>query len=387
MTENTTARRWQESRFARCLLMQGLGWLGGVSLVSGGAALAQSSLVIPEAPEVAPSQPAPVTPEAPTAIAPAPATPEPFTREFSEPAAVPSPIQHPTSIPSAVTTPKAETPKAGATDGYEAPSSIVFSERSTGCRAVVSGGQVPGSLCAGNSENLSISQGRNSGVGSLPHVGSLSGGLPSVQIGGLPLTSTGFQVGTTPSLRDFYRRTLRPPAQLGNGNIRLIFPLSIPAAISSVFGWRIHPLTGEPRFHAGTDLAAPLGTPVLAAFAGQVAIADFLGGYGLAIALNHNKGSQQTLYGHLSEIFVKQGDWVKQGEVIGRVGDTGNSTGPHLHFEFRQLTPDGWVALDAGTQLEYALAQLVKSLEFAQAPSKTEKANAGLQGVIQQENL
>jgi murein DD-endopeptidase MepM/ murein hydrolase activator NlpD len=173
---------------------------------------------------------------------------------------------------------------------------------------------------------------------------------------------------------------------LGNGNIRLMFPLSIPAAISSVFGWRIHPLMGEPRFHTGTDLAAPLGTPVLAAYAGQVAIADFLGGYGLAIALNHNQGAQQTLYGHLSEIFVKPGDWVKQGEVIGRVGDTGNSTGPHLHFEFRQLTPEGWVALDAGAQLEYALAQLIKSLEFAQAPSRTEKANAGLQGVIQQIN-
>jgi murein DD-endopeptidase MepM/ murein hydrolase activator NlpD len=154
---------------------------------------------------------------------------------------------------------------------------------------------------------------------------------------------------------------------LGNGNIRLIFPLSIPAPISSLFGWRVHPVTGAQRFHSGTDLAAPLGTPVLAAYAGKVAIADFLGGYGLAVALDHNKGTQGTVYAHLSEIFVKPGEWVKQGMVIGRVGSTGLSTGPHLHFEFRQLTPEGWVAMDAGAQLEYALAQLVTAMQVAQA--------------------
>lgn len=386
MTQNTTGNQLQGSRWARCLLMQGLGWLGGISLVSGGVVLAQSASVIPEPAEETPAQSAPVTPVEPATIAPAPATPAPFTQEFAEPATAPSPIQPPTPLPATVTAPKVTPPQAGGIDHYDAPSSIVFSERSTGCRAVVSAGQTPGSLCGGNSESLSISQERDPRTGSQARVGSLPTGLAPVQVGGMPLSSTGFQTGTTPSLQDFYRRTLRPPAQLGNDNIRLIFPLSIPAAVSSVFGWRIHPLTGEPRFHTGTDLAAPLGTPVLAAFAGQVAIADFLGGYGLAIALNHQKGSQQSLYGHLSEIFVKQGDWVKQGDVIGRVGNTGNSTGPHLHFEFRQLTPDGWVALDAGAQLEYALAQLMKSLEFAQAPSKTEKAHAGLQGVIEQVN-
>lgn len=170
-----------------------------------------------------------------------------------------------------------------------------------------------------------------------------------------------------PSVKDYYYRTLRPPAMLGNGNIRLIFPLSIPAPITSLFGWRTHPIEGGQRFHSGTDLGAPMGTPVLAAYAGKVALADFLGGYGLAVAIDHNQGTQQTLYGHLSEIFVKPGELVKQGMVIGRVGSTGLSTGPHLHFEFRQLTPEGWVALDPGAQLEYALAQLVKSFDFAQA--------------------
>jgi murein DD-endopeptidase MepM/ murein hydrolase activator NlpD len=152
---------------------------------------------------------------------------------------------------------------------------------------------------------------------------------------------------------------------LGKGNLSLIFPLAIPAPITSLFGWRVHPVTGAQRFHTGTDLGAPLGTPVLAAVAGRVLLADLLGGYGLTVALEHNQGTQQTLYGHLSEIFVKPGEQVKQGSVIGRVGSTGLSTGPHLHFEFRQLTSEGWVAMDAGTQLEYALAQLVKALEVA----------------------
>jgi murein DD-endopeptidase MepM/ murein hydrolase activator NlpD len=201
--------------------------------------------------------------------------------------------------------------------------------------------------------------------------------LPTaVQVGPVSLSSTGFGLGTTPSVKDFYRRTLRPPGRLGNGNIQLIFPLSIPAPITSLFGWRIHPISGNARFHSGTDLGAPMGTPVLAAYAGQVALADFLGGYGLAVALDHNRGTQQTLYGHLSEVFVKSGDWVKQGTVIGRVGSTGNSTGPHLHFEFRELTPDGWVALDAGTQLEYSLAQLIKFMDVS------EKGIASAQGVL-----
>lgn len=198
-----------------------------------------------------------------------------------------------------------------------------------------------------------------------------------------------YDVGTTPSLKDFYRRTLRPPGRLGNGNIRLIFPLSIPAPITSLFGWRIHPLAGVPRFHSGTDIGAPLGTPVLAAYAGQVALADFLGGYGLTVALDHNQGKQQTLYAHLSEVFVQAGELVKQGTVIGRVGSTGSSTGPHLHFEYRELTSEGWVALDAGSQLEYALADLVKVMEVAEKGlgvvnnlQISQRGQAGISGAI-----
>lgn len=146
----------------------------------------------------------------------------------------------------------------------------------------------------------------------------------------------------------------------------MIFPLSVPAPITSLFGWRVHPITGDRRFHAGTDLGAPMGTPVLAAAQGVVETADWQGGYGLAVTINHSS-AQQTLYGHMSEIFVQPGQQVQPGTVIGRVGTTGNSTGPHLHFEVRHLTPNGWVAADPGVQLQTALSQLVQSLRTAQA--------------------
>lgn len=138
----------------------------------------------------------------------------------------------------------------------------------------------------------------------------------------------------------------------------------MPARISSVFGWRTHPISGDQRFHAGTDLAAPMGTPVVAAAEGTVQNANWMGGYGLTVTVNH-PSSQQTLYAHLSELFVQPGQRVEKGTVIGRVGSTGNSTGPHLHFEVRHLKPEGWVAVDSGVQLQVALSQMVQALQTA----------------------
>nr|WP_293104244.1 peptidoglycan DD-metalloendopeptidase family protein [Okeania sp. SIO2F4] len=166
----------------------------------------------------------------------------------------------------------------------------------------------------------------------------------------------------------YYKRTMRPPAVPGNGNTRLIFPLSIPAPITSLFGWREHPILGYKKFHTGTDLGAPTGTPVVATYAGQVAIADWLGGYGVTVVLDHQRKSLETLYGHLSEIFVKPGEYVQQGEVIGRVGNTGMSTGPHLHFEMRQLTKDGWVAKNPDSHVEFALVNLMTALKVTEIP-------------------
>ncbi len=187
-------------------------------------------------------------------------------------------------------------------------------------------------------------------------------GLGPIQVGAVSVSSgsnTGFA---------YYNLTPRPAGLPGNGNSSLLFPLSIAAEITSPFGWRTHPVMGHGRFHTGTDLGAPMGTPVLAAYAGQVAIADWLGGYGLTVVLNHKKNSQETLYAHLSELFVKPGEFVKQGDTIGRVGSTGMSTGPHLHFEIRQMTDRGWVAIDPGSQLEFALARAIGTLETAKVP-------------------
>jgi murein DD-endopeptidase MepM/ murein hydrolase activator NlpD len=149
----------------------------------------------------------------------------------------------------------------------------------------------------------------------------------------------------------------------------MMYPLSIPAPITSLFGWRTHPITGNQRFHAGTDLGAPMGTPVLAAARGQVETANWLGGYGLAVILNH-QSAEQTLYGHMSEIFVQPGQWVEAGTMIGRVGSTGASTGPHLHFEVRHLTPQGWVATNPGVELQSGLSQLLYGSQTAQVSQR-----------------
>lgn len=101
---------------------------------------------------------------------------------------------------------------------------------------------------------------------------------------------------------------------------------------------------------------------MLAALPGRVVSTGTLGGYGLTVVLEHNSASQETLYAHLSQILVHPGTWIEQGRVIGYVGNTGNSTGPHLHFELRQLTGEGWIALDPALQLNYALTQLLRSL-------------------------
>lgn len=130
------------------------------------------------------------------------------------------------------------------------------------------------------------------------------------------------------------------------GDLRLGFPLSVPAPITSRFGWRTHPILGEQRFHAGVDFGAASGTPVVAAAGGHVHEAEDMGGYGLAIVIEHLDGSFQTLYGHLSEILVYPGMAIQAGQIIGKVGSTGLSTGPHLHFEVRQRQGDDWVAID-----------------------------------------
>ena len=103
----------------------------------------------------------------------------------------------------------------------------------------------------------------------------------------------------------------------------------------SAYGWRMHPIFNEMRFHAGEDIGAPSGTPILAADSGVASVyPDNGNGYGNYIMINHG-GGRVTLYAHMSAFAISGGATVTQGQVIGYVGSTGNSTGPHLHFEVR----------------------------------------------------
>jgi murein DD-endopeptidase MepM/ murein hydrolase activator NlpD len=106
------------------------------------------------------------------------------------------------------------------------------------------------------------------------------------------------------------------------------------AATSSPFGWRIHPILGYRRFHAGLDFAASYGSTIRAADSGTVIFAGWYGGYGKAVIIDHGDGIT-TLYGHTSELYVAEGQGVQRGQAIASVGSTGLSTGPHLHFEVR----------------------------------------------------
>jgi murein DD-endopeptidase MepM/ murein hydrolase activator NlpD len=119
----------------------------------------------------------------------------------------------------------------------------------------------------------------------------------------------------------------------GGGLVGFILPLR--GAMTSRFGLRTHPLFGRRHFHTGVDIAAPRGTPVRAAMDGTVLFTGWYGGYGKLVVLDHGNGLS-TLYGHLSAILVSAGARVTRAQVIGRVGSTGYSTGPHLHYEVRR---------------------------------------------------
>ncbi|MEB3214000.1 MAG: M23 family metallopeptidase [Leptolyngbyaceae bacterium] len=232
--------------------------------------------------------------------------------------------------------------------------SVILSERSTGCRTVLERGEVVSNSICGPTATGSY----EGSYGSYPEVN-------AIRVGPISVGADGIRLVRSFNISDYYNRTQRPQAFAGNENSQMMFPLSIPALISSPFGWRSHPIFGNTRFHTGTDIAAPMGTPVVATFSGRITVADFLGGYGLTVVIRHEDNSTETLYGHLSEIFVRPGETIQQGEVIGRVGSTGNSTGPHLHFELRQPTADGWVAVNSGELLQNALALVQNGLRLA----------------------
>ena len=120
-----------------------------------------------------------------------------------------------------------------------------------------------------------------------------------------------------------------PPASGG----ALSWPVNGP--LTSSFGYRRHPIFGDVRFHAGVDFGAGPGAPVSAADGGVVLFAGWGGGYGNLVVIAHD-GDLTTAYAHLSSMSVSTGQGVSRGQTVGAVGSTGNSTGPHLHFETRR---------------------------------------------------
>ena len=309
----------------------------------------------------------------------------------------------------------------GKSEKADSTPSVVLSERSTGCRTVIEGGSLSRG-CGGATASRHRSSNATVAQSVVPRYQRLASSQTRVSANNFlrrsprisPVTAIAFQ----PSSSQYYRSPSNRPSygdrtnsteinqnqvvslepiirrgisialaplqeynrattsyapaapEVRQENTDLLFPLPTAVPITSAFGWRIHPVSGTGRMHSGTDLGAPLGTPVLAAYAGEVSVADWSGGYGLMVVLRHLEGTQESRYGHLSEVFVKPGQSVQKGEIIGRVGSTGLSTGPHLHFEWRHLTNNGWIAVDAGTHLEYAMANLMRNQQLASAPAR-----------------
>ena len=129
--------------------------------------------------------------------------------------------------------------------------------------------------------------------------------------------------------------------------------------LSSGYGMRDHPVIGGRRNHKGVDLAAPTGTPIYATADGIVGRADWFSSYGLFVRIEHG-ADLETRYAHMSKLAVAAGETVKKGDIIGYVGSTGRSTGPHLHYEVRidgvAVNPIPYM-VESEAQQAFALAQ------------------------------
>ncbi|MEM8612364.1 MAG: peptidoglycan DD-metalloendopeptidase family protein [Cyanobacteria bacterium P01_H01_bin.105] len=229
---------------------------------------------------------------------------------------------------------------------------VVVSERSTGCEYTVD---------ADNITECEVSEPESTSE-SATVAGTPRAVTPetSINVGPVSISRSGVRFSggaTSVAGREFYNTVAKPLVDLQAGE-SFIFPLASPSPITSLFGWRWHPIHHDYRFHNGTDVGAPQGTPILATQSGQVSVADYLGGYGLTVILRHNDNTLESRYAHMSHMLVQPGEWVEQGDVIGLVGSTGNSTGPHLHFELHQLTSQGWTAINPDNVLRYALANI-----------------------------
>jgi len=130
-----------------------------------------------------------------------------------------------------------------------------------------------------------------------------------------------------------------------------LHPLPVRAQEQSPWGWRWSAARGAWRMHTGVDLIVPAGTPVLAARSGLVVLAESVQGYGLTVLLDHGDG-WQTLYAHLEAMAVQPGEVVARGQQLGRVGDTGSASTPHLHLELRRRSERGVEAVNPTVLLQ-----------------------------------
>lgn len=148
-------------------------------------------------------------------------------------------------------------------------------------------------------------------------------------------------------------------------HIPSVMPINIADyTMSSGYGYRVDPIYGSSKFHAGLDFAASQGTDVFATGDGKVSLADWKSGYGNCIDIEHGY-NYLTRYAHLSEILVKPGDEVKRGQLIGKVGSTGKSTGPHLHYEVRYKdepqNPVNYYFMDLTPEQYYEMIRLAEN--------------------------
>ena len=124
----------------------------------------------------------------------------------------------------------------------------------------------------------------------------------------------------------------------------MVWPVE--GTITSEYGWRTHPIWGTQKYHSGLDIGVDYGTPVKAAAAGAVCYSGWISGYGNTIIINHG-GGITTLYAHNDALRAAEGQQVGQGQIIALAGSTGNSTGPHCHFEVREngtpVSPYGYL--------------------------------------------
>ncbi|HHW15275.1 MAG TPA: peptidoglycan DD-metalloendopeptidase family protein [Firmicutes bacterium] len=150
---------------------------------------------------------------------------------------------------------------------------------------------------------------------------------------------------TARQLESFIRgQQKRGPASPQATAKRMLWPVR--GAVTSEYGYRVHPILKTRRYHSGLDIAVPYGTPVVAAAGGTVILSGWVGGYGKTVIIDHG-GGISTLYGHNSTLLVSVGQTVRAGQTIAKAGSTGLSTGPHVHFEVRQngqpTDPRAWL--------------------------------------------